>query len=162
MFESNQPYIIRSASTGCSLNIVFFLKIFWLFWTLPVLLQRWCSTCLVCVHTLTPRENRERPEMGISGNLRKNTIFTENPVPSFRLSTVFLTSNALRIFSYKECNSTSRTGFKRESNSISDLFHHTLPYSISLCLNRSRYIWVSHLQHSYASPCLLFTIMIRH
>ena len=46
--------------TGCSLNIVFFLKIFWIFWTLPVLLQRWCSTCLVCVHILTSRENRVR------------------------------------------------------------------------------------------------------
>ena len=33
--------------------------------TLPVLLQRWCSTCLVCVHTLTPREDRERPKSGI-------------------------------------------------------------------------------------------------
>ena len=32
---------------------------------LPVLLQRWCSTCLVCVQTLTRRENRERPEFGI-------------------------------------------------------------------------------------------------
>ena len=48
-----------------TLNIVFFLKMLWFFWTLPVLLQRWCSTCLVCVHTLTPRENREGPESGI-------------------------------------------------------------------------------------------------
>ena len=47
--------------TGCSLHIVvFFLKILWFFWTLSDLLQRWCSTCLACVHTLTPRENRER------------------------------------------------------------------------------------------------------
>ena len=38
----------------------FFPKILWFFWTLPVLLQRWFSTCLVCVHTLTPRENRVR------------------------------------------------------------------------------------------------------
>ena len=45
------------STTGCTLNIVFFLKIFW---TLPILLQRRCSTCLVCVHTLTPRENRVR------------------------------------------------------------------------------------------------------
>ena len=44
--------------TGCSLNIVFFLKVLWFFWTLPVVLQRWCSTCLVCVHKLRPRENR--------------------------------------------------------------------------------------------------------
>ena len=36
--------------TGCSLNIVFLLKKLWFFWTLPVLLQRWFSTCLVCVH----------------------------------------------------------------------------------------------------------------
>ena len=47
-------------SRGCSLNIVFFLKFFWIFRTLPVLLQRWCSTCLACVHTLTSRENRVR------------------------------------------------------------------------------------------------------
>ena len=52
--------------TGCSLNICFFLKMLWFFWTQPVLLQRWFSTCLVCVqHTLTPKENRERPESGI-------------------------------------------------------------------------------------------------
>ena len=44
---------MTSLNTGCTLNIVFFLKI-------CVLLQRWCSTCLVCVHTLTPRENRVR------------------------------------------------------------------------------------------------------
>ena len=54
-----------SRATGCSLNIVFFLKILWFFWTLPVLLQRWWSTCLVCVHTLTPRENRDLPESRI-------------------------------------------------------------------------------------------------
>ena len=40
-----------SAYTGCSLNIVCFL-------------QRWCLTCH-CVHSLTPRGNRERPESGI-------------------------------------------------------------------------------------------------
>ena len=53
--------------------------------TLPVLLQRWFSTCLVCVHTLTPRENRERPESGIFWNLQKNTIFYEHPVYPERL-----------------------------------------------------------------------------
>ena len=51
--------------TGCSLNIVFFLKMLWFFLTLQVLLlQRWCLTCH-CVHTLTPRGNRERPEYEI-------------------------------------------------------------------------------------------------
>ena len=50
--------------TGCWLNIVLFLKMLWFFWTLQVLLQRWCSTCH-CVHTLTPRGNPERPESGI-------------------------------------------------------------------------------------------------
>ena len=35
----------------------------------------------VCTHTLTRRENRERPEFGIFKNLRKkNTIFNEHPV----------------------------------------------------------------------------------
>ena len=37
---------------------VFFLKMLWFFWILQVLLQRWCSTCLVCVHTLTRRKAR--------------------------------------------------------------------------------------------------------
>ena len=46
--------------TGCSLIVVFFLKISWIFWTLRVLLKRWCSICLVCVHTVTTKENRER------------------------------------------------------------------------------------------------------
>ena len=70
-----------SISTGCSLKILFFLKMLWFFWTLPVQLQCWFFfTCLVCVHTLTPRENRERPESGIFLNLKKNTIFNEDPV----------------------------------------------------------------------------------
>ena len=42
----------------------------WFFWTLPILLQRWFSTCLVCVHTLTPRENRVR-------NIFKNSEKTQ-------------------------------------------------------------------------------------
>ena len=45
-------------------------KKMWFFWTLPVLLQRCCSTCLVCVHTLTPRE--------------KSLIFNEHPVSTFQ------------------------------------------------------------------------------
>ena len=57
-------HYVHRPSTGCSLNIVFFCKMLWFFWTLQVLLQRWCSTCH-CVHTLTPRGNRERPESGI-------------------------------------------------------------------------------------------------
>ena len=58
--------------TGCSLNIVFFLKILWFFWTLQVLLQRRCLT-YHSVHTLTPRGNRERPEY-ISKSSKKHNI----------------------------------------------------------------------------------------
>ena len=50
----------------------------WFFWTLPVLLQCWCFSLLVCVQTLTPRENRERPESGIFLNLRKKTQYLMN------------------------------------------------------------------------------------
>ena len=46
---------------------------FLIFWTLPALLQCWCSAC----HTLTPRENRERQYLKI---FEKNTIFNEHPV----------------------------------------------------------------------------------
>ena len=55
----------RCLCTGCSLDIVFFLKMLWFFWTLQVLLlQRWCLTCH-CVLSLTRRGNRERPESEI-------------------------------------------------------------------------------------------------
>ena len=65
--------------TGCSLNIVFFLQIFWIFWTLPVLLQRWCSTCLACV--VYTHWHREKTESGIFWkNRKKTTIFNEHPV----------------------------------------------------------------------------------
>ena len=38
--------------------------------------------CVTKVHTLTPRENRERPEFRIFlENSEKNTIFNEHPVP---------------------------------------------------------------------------------
>ena len=57
---------------------VFFLKILWFFLTLPVLLQRWCYTCPVCVHTLTLRENRERPESGIYFKINENTQYLMN------------------------------------------------------------------------------------
>ena len=58
VFRNREP----CPDTGCSLNIVFFLKMLRFFWTLPVLLK-----CLTChrVHTLTPRGNRETPESGI-------------------------------------------------------------------------------------------------
>ena len=72
---------------------VLFLKMLRFFSTLPVLLQRWCSTCPVCVHTLTPRENRESPEY--SKIFGKNTIFNVQPVLLVGLAAVL----KLRIFS---------------------------------------------------------------
>ena len=53
----------------------FFLKCCYFSWTLPVLLQCGCLTCH-CVHTLTPREYRERQESKSS----KKNIFNEHPV----------------------------------------------------------------------------------
>ena len=55
----------------------FFLKMLWFFWTLRVLLHRWSSTCLVCVHTLTPKENNVR---NFSKKSEKNIIFNEHSV----------------------------------------------------------------------------------
>ena len=52
----------------------FFLKILWFIRTLPVLLQCWCFTCLLYIHTLTPRVRN------ILISLDKNTIFNEHPV----------------------------------------------------------------------------------
>ena len=61
-------FLGSSNYTGNVLNIVFFLQMLWFFWTLQVLLQRWCSTCH-CVLTLTPRGNQERPGSGIYLNI---------------------------------------------------------------------------------------------
>ena len=62
-----------------TLNIVFFLKMLWFFWTLPVLLQRWCSTCLVCVHTLTLRETEKGQSPEYFKSSKKNN-FNKHPV----------------------------------------------------------------------------------
>ena len=65
------------------------LKILLFFLSLQDLLQRWCSTCLVYVHTLPPRENREgkSPEYF---KIFEKTIFNEHPVPFLKLTILFL------------------------------------------------------------------------
>ena len=60
----------------------------WFFLTLPVLQQRWFSTCLLCVHKLKPRENRVR---NILKNSEKNTIFNEHPVHCMHIIKYFST-----------------------------------------------------------------------
>ena len=69
----------------------------WFFWTLPVLLQRWLSTCLVCVHTLTPRENRVR---NIFKNSEKtkylmNTLYLDEKFADVAREQVSINSNLL-------------------------------------------------------------------
>ena len=93
--------------TGCSLKIVFFLKFFWFFWTLPVLLQRWCSTCH-CVHSLTPRGNRERPESGIYLKVFEKTQYSMNTLYlQFYMCRIwlfiFLLNISFRFFSLELC-----------------------------------------------------------
>ena len=48
-----------------------------------VLLQRWCSTCLVCVHTLTLRGSRERLESGKYFKIFEKTQYLMNTLYSF-------------------------------------------------------------------------------
>ena len=51
-----------------------FLEMLWFFWTLPVLLQCWCSTCHLEVQALSP-------EFGIYFKIfKKSTILNEHPV----------------------------------------------------------------------------------
>ena len=70
-------YLQCVAHTGCSLYIVFSITFFW---SLSVLLQRWCSTCLVCgTHTDTEgKQKGKSPEY--FKIFQKNTIFNEHPV----------------------------------------------------------------------------------
>ena len=58
----------------------FFLKISKFFWTLPVLLQRRCSICLICVHTDTEGKQRKARVRNILKSSKKTTIFNEHPV----------------------------------------------------------------------------------
>ena len=51
--------LLTKLGTECSLNIVFFLKMFWFFWTLQVLLQRWWLT-FHCAHTHSDTEGKPR------------------------------------------------------------------------------------------------------
>ena len=86
--KSERPYILLS--TGCSLNIVFFLKMLWFFLTLPVLLQRWCSTCLVCVYTYWHKRKTERGQCPENFKIfGKNTISNEHPVENICLIYMF-------------------------------------------------------------------------
>ena len=57
-----------------------FLKMLWFLWTLQVLLQRGCLTCY-CVHSRTPKGNRERPESGIYFKIFEKK-FNEHPITS--------------------------------------------------------------------------------
>ena len=43
----------------------------------------------MCVHTLTSKENRERPESGIFLKFRKNTIFNKHPVYADKIEYLF-------------------------------------------------------------------------
>ena len=57
-------------STGCSLKIVFFLKYYDF--------SELCKFCCHCVHTLTTRENLERPESGIYFKILDKTQYLMN------------------------------------------------------------------------------------
>ena len=65
---------------GVDWILCFLLNMSWFFWTLPVLLQRWCSTS-----NLTPREIKkgQSPEYILKSS--KNTIFNEPCIRIFIL-----------------------------------------------------------------------------
>ena len=58
----------------------FFLKMLWFSWTLPVLLQRWCSTCHLAPQAWSVHTHREKSESGKYLRILKNTIFNEHSV----------------------------------------------------------------------------------
>ena len=68
----------------------------WFFWTLQVLLQRWCLTCH-CVHTLTPRGNRERTESGIYFKIFEKTQYLMNTLYIRHMSDICPGSNVRHI-----------------------------------------------------------------
>ena len=133
------------------INFVFFPSNFEIFWTLPALLQRWCSTCLVCVHTLTPWENRVR---NIFKSSEKNTIFIEHPVSLlFNFSSFWHYGIKFRIFEYRTIYiSVNRSMFIMTSIPLELLFFYL---SVSNDLARHKGITslclVSHMFESKSS-----------
>ena len=119
-WRQNVPRIVfhndKNVLKGVHKKLCFFLKILCFFWTLPVLLQRWFSTCLVCVHTLTPKENRERPESGIFLKNRKKTQNLMNTLYFISLTTEHTKSRPVwEIIAVINCkiSETPRNNFNR-------------------------------------------------
>ena len=92
----------------CSLNIVFFLKVLWFFWTLPVLLQRWCSIWLVVyIHW-----HQEKTEKNQSPEYSK--IFFEKA--QYLMNTLYVKKENMYVlycivFSLSNCTNGVRTHF---------------------------------------------------
>ena len=91
----------------------------WFFWTLPVLLQRWFSTCLMCVHTLIPRESEKGQSPEYFKIFEKNTIFNEHPVA---------TGWCTIILAWSACN----TCLRWSGNNYST--HCSYTFSIYICI----------------------------
>ena len=84
------------------------------FLTLPVPLQRWCSTCLVCVHTLTLRENREN---------RVRNILKSSKKTQYLMNTLYLVRQCIFVLfpspeSGFSSNSFTELQFSRDSSSF--------------------------------------------
>ena len=94
--------------------LCFFLKMWGFFWTLPVLLQSWSSTCHLVVQAWspvnTPRKNRERPESGIYLEVFEKTQYL-----------MITLNNTLKFI--KEYSLLRRLEEKAISNSIFFSFH---------------------------------------
>ena len=141
----------------------FFLKILWLFWTLPVLLQRWFSTCLVSVHKLTPRENRERSE---SGNILKSSEKTQ-----YLMNTLYIVYCVKGPGVYIVCDVSTWIGIywisfhKRQRDLFLFIWYLSIyPQNISIGRNISKVFWPRYLRKMWKVgsflSCLSFDLRL--
>ena len=107
----------------------------WFFWTLPVLLQRWCSTCLVCLHTHWHQGKAEKgqsPEY--SKIFGKNTIFNEHPVFTYGCDKhlqKFTFSGRISLSSYVNTSFNLKKSNNRKETQCGLISHHLEPRSLS-------------------------------
>ena len=93
------------------------------FWTLQVLLlQCWCLTCH-CVHSLTPRGNRERPESAIYLKILEKKQYLMNNL--YQTSHIFVRHPTKYLYSYTN-RTLTRTFYISVQSYIGHSFTRTL------------------------------------
>ena len=149
--------------------LCFFLKILWFFWTLPVLLQRWCSTCLVCLHTLTPRGKQRKarvrnilnPCIVHHINFNDPKLYKLKRQPHFRDASFFITFS-MKLLKF----SVAHNPLIFIDSVTSPWERMTLPWLVGWLVGRSVFLYwclvISYFSFSSSTPTEQFPTIFTH